>query len=76
LSALPVGGGLYLLAQTKKGDTLAGGTTKFCITDIAFDIEGREHCTARGLKEAGFTPLTMRSAHDHMVHIGVKGLLP
>jgi uncharacterized membrane protein len=76
LSALPVGGRLYLLAQTKKGDTLAGGTTKFCITDIAFDIEGREHCTARGLKEAGFTPLTMRNAHDHMVHIGVKGLLP
>lgn len=76
LNATPTNGKLYLLAQTERGAIMAGGPDKFCIADIAFDIKGRMHCTARGLATAGFAAITTHHAQGYVIHIGAAGILP
>jgi uncharacterized membrane protein len=71
---------VYLLAQRQGGIPLVGGLTKLCVTDIEFEVAGRERCAKRGLSEAGFAETNTRGLSGFVVHVGdggfVSGLSP
>jgi uncharacterized membrane protein len=76
LDTAPGSGKIYLLAEKQSGAVLVGGTDKFCITSVEFDIQGRDACAARGLITAGFAVSDTRGAAGYVVHIGDHGLVP
>ena len=67
---------LYLLAERPDGRALVGGGEKFCVTTIEFEVQGRDHCAARGLAEAGFARIDVRGIAGLVGHIGAEGLIP
>ena len=69
---------VYLLVERRGKDAKAvvTGAAKFCVTDIAFQIEGRERCDARGLREAGFAETNVKGLSGYAAHVGEEGLLP
>ena len=69
---------VYLLVERRGKDAKAvvTGAAKFCVTDIAFQIEGRERCGARGLREAGFAETNVKGLSGYAAHVGEEGLLP
>ena len=67
---------IYLLAERKDGVKLVTGRENFCVTNITFDVEGRTHCTERGLKAAGFAVTDTRGRSGFVAHVGENGLLP
>lgn len=69
-------GKVYLLAERKKGVKLVSGGDIFCVTNITFEIEGRERCPARGLIAAGFAPTNTKGRAGFTAHVGESGLLP
>ena len=74
LLAAPLSGPIYLLAQQPGGPVVVGGGEKFCTAAIAFDVEGRGNCAARGLVEAGFAATAGGGRAGYVAHIGDKGL--
>jgi uncharacterized membrane protein len=67
---------IYLLAQTRNGATRVGGTEPFCIAGVAFDIQDRGHCPARGFAQAGFAKTVTQGLAGYVAHIGERGLIP
>ena len=73
--ATPLTGPVYLLAQKLGGAALVTGNEKFCTTAIAFEVENRGNCTARGLNESGFVSTAGRGLAGYVAHIGAQGLV-
>lgn len=67
---------IYLLVERAKNRKLVSGGDVFCVTNITFEIEGRERCTARGLTEAGFARTDTKGLSGFAAHVGETGLLP
>lgn len=66
----------FLRVEQAGGKSVIAGTTPFCITDIAFEIEGRTNCKGRGMKQAGFLETLTGGKDGLAVHIGPHGLMP
>jgi uncharacterized membrane protein len=69
-----VGRKIYLRVERPKSMALVQGPMTFCVTDIEFEIHGREHCAARGLREAGFLATNTDGAAGFAAHISDKGV--
>ena len=67
---------VFLRVEKSKGVALVSGAARFCVTDIEFEIQGRDHCAARGLVEAGFAETNAKGAAGFAVHISEAGLVP
>ncbi len=67
---------VWLLAQSKEGETVAGGADMFCVAAAAFDINDRSNCAKRGLTEAGFARTDTRGLSGFIARIGEGGLKP
>jgi uncharacterized membrane protein len=67
---------VYLLAQKHGNNKLVGGTTTFCVADVAFEIFGDTDCPRRGLTNAGFAATSTKGQSGFVIHIGNDGLLP
>ena len=65
----------YLYALRIDGHVLVGGSEKFCVADIEFDIQGRTGCKNRGLGEAGFAQTPVRGLSGFAAHVGETGLV-
>jgi len=81
VSTLPLSADrVYLLAERRGGTRVVTGDANFCITDVQFDVYGREGCASRGLSEAGFaetltagrTGYTARIDDDGLAQFGVE----
>lgn len=66
---------IFLFVQKINGPPLVGGTNKFCVADIEFDIQGRGRCAARGLSEAGFAETRVKGLAGFAAHVGENGLI-
>jgi uncharacterized membrane protein len=66
---------IFLRVEKSKGVALISGPEKFCVTDIEFEIQGREHCAARGLIEADFAETNTTGAAGFTAHISEAGLV-
>lgn len=69
-------GRVYLLVERAKNKKLVSGSDVFCVADITFEIQGRDHCAARGLTEAGFARTDTKGLAGFAAHVGETGLLP
>jgi uncharacterized membrane protein len=67
---------VYLLVERHKQKSPVTGNAKFCVTDIEFDITGRERCKDRGLREAGFAETRTKGVAGYAAHVSEAGLLP
>lgn len=67
---------IYLLVERRNGERLVTGKAKFCVTNIAFDVEKRSDCETRGLTAAGFVRTDTRGRTGFTAHISEDGLLP
>lgn len=66
---------IYVLADIPGKKPLTSGANKFCVTDIAFEIQGRNDCQKRGMREAGFTETNVKGADGYAAKIGPNGLI-
>ncbi len=66
---------VFLFVQKIGGPPLVSGPSKFCVTEIEFDIQGRNHCAARGLTEAGFAETKVKGLSGFAAHVGDNGLV-
>ena len=67
---------VYLLVEGHGNRRLVSGKENFCVAGIAFEIEGRTHCAARGLTTAGFAVTSTRGLSGFTAHVSEDGLLP
>lgn len=67
---------IWLRVETADGKPLVGGPDRFCVTNIEFEIQGREHCAERGLVEAGFAATNRGGAAGFAAHVTENGLAP
>lgn len=67
---------VYLLVEGHGSARLVTGKDNFCVTAITFEIEGRAHCTERGLTTAGFAVTSTRGLAGYTAHVSEDGLLP
>ena len=65
---------IYLRVERTKGVAIVSGPETFCITNIEFEIQGRGHCSARGLTDAGFAVTNTKGAAGFVAHISSRGL--
>jgi uncharacterized membrane protein len=65
---------IWLRVERGKGAALVQGGDKFCVTNIEFDIQGRDRCAARGLTEAGFVPTHGGPQAGYTAHVTAAGL--
>jgi uncharacterized membrane protein len=70
LSGAPV----YLRVEKHGGVPLVAGPMTFCVTNIEFEIQGRERCVKRGLAEAGFVETNINGGPGYTAHITASGL--
>jgi uncharacterized membrane protein len=66
---------VYLRVEKGKGVALVSGPEKFCVTNIEFEIQGREHCAARGLADAGFAETNTKGVPGFAAHVSADGLV-
>lgn len=66
---------IFVLADVPGKRPLVTGPAKFCVTDIAFEIQGRGKCKERGMREAGFAETAVKGREGYVARIGPKGLL-
>lgn len=66
---------IWLRVERAKNAVLVQGPMKFCVTNIEFDIQGRERCAARGLVEAGFAETHGGPAPGFTAHVTAAGLV-
>lgn len=67
---------IHLLVDQPGKAPLVTGPTKFCVTDIAFEIQGNQSCEKRGLRSMGFAATHTKNQAGYVARIGPKGLLP
>jgi len=65
---------IWLRVERAKGAALVAGPAKFCVTNIEFDIQGRERCASRGLTEAGFAETHGGPSPGFTAHVTATGL--
>ena len=70
LSGTPV----YLRIERQGGVPLVAGPMTFCVTNIEFEIQGRDRCVKRGLAEAGFVETNVYGRPGYTAHITGSGL--
>lgn len=68
------GNKIYLYVEKPKGKTLVSGSTNFCVTNIEFEIEGRDRCAARGLTGVGFAETNANGAAGFVAHVSEDGI--
>jgi uncharacterized membrane protein len=66
---------VFLLAQRKTGGSLVTGPQRFCVTQAAFEIQGAQSCSTRGLTEAGFARTQTKGLNGYVARIGPLGLM-
>lgn len=66
---------VYLRVERQKKQTVVGGEAKFCVTEIEFEISGREKCASRGLREAGFAATKTSGKPGFAAHVSAEGLI-
>jgi uncharacterized membrane protein len=66
---------IYLRVEKAKGVALISGQDNFCVTDIEFEIQGRERCAARGLTQAGFAGTNTKGVPGFTAHVSADGLV-
>jgi uncharacterized membrane protein len=66
---------IYVLADLPGKKPLVTGANKFCVTDIAFEIQGRNDCKKRGMREVGFAETNVKGADGYVAKIGPAGLI-
>jgi uncharacterized membrane protein len=72
----PVGGTrVWLRVERDKGSPLVAGPFGFCVTNIEFEIQGRDNCAKRGLTEAGFVETNLRGTPGFSAHVAGNGLV-
>ncbi|MBI1328772.1 MAG: DUF1036 domain-containing protein [Alphaproteobacteria bacterium] len=54
---------------------IVGGKANFCVTDIEFEVFGRDRCTERGLRAAGFAETPVKGRSGYAAHIAESGLV-
>ena len=67
---------IYVLADLPGKKPLASGQMKFCVTDIAFEIQGKDKCKERGMREVGFAETNVKGRDGYVARVGPKGLIP
>lgn len=67
---------VYLLVERTKGQRIVTGQTTFCITDVQFEVTGRENCVKRGLANAGFVATVTQGRRGYAARVGEEGLEP
>lgn len=65
--------GVWLRVE-RKGAPLVAGSMRFCVTNIAFEIQGRDNCAKRGLTEAGFAETNNQGKPGYTAHVSAGGL--
>jgi uncharacterized membrane protein len=65
---------VWLRVERGKGAPLVQGAAKFCVTNIEFDIQGRDRCAARGLVESGFAETAGGPPSGFTAHVTAAGL--
>jgi uncharacterized membrane protein len=65
---------VYLHVEGHNKPAMVSGPTKFCITNITFQVSGNGDCKKRGLTEAGFALTATKGQTGYVAHIGDKGL--
>ena len=65
---------IWLRVEQAKGAALVAGPAKFCVTNIEFEIQGRERCASRGLTEAGFAETHGGPSSGFTAHVTATGL--
>jgi uncharacterized membrane protein len=65
---------IWLRVERGKGPPLVGGPNGFCVTNIEFDIQGRENCKKRGLQDAGFAETNQKGAAGFTARVTAQGL--
>jgi uncharacterized membrane protein len=72
LQTVPLGTDVvYLLARTRKGETVLSGPHGFCITDTAFEIQYEQaRCSDRGYRQAGFAKFEAHGSSGVVLHLG------
>ena len=65
---------VYLRVEKHGGVPLVAGSMTLCVTNIEFEIQGRERCAQRGLAEAGFAETNGNGQSGYTAHITASGL--
>jgi len=68
------GTAVWLRVEGGGGAPLVSGNAKFCVTNIEFEVQGREHCAQRGLTEAGFAETNLGRKPGYTAHVTANGL--
>jgi uncharacterized membrane protein len=68
------GGRVWLRVERSKGSPLVSGPMPFCVTNIEFDIQGRDNCAKRGLNETGFIETNIKRLPGYTAHVTGTGL--
>jgi len=76
LQTVPLGTDImYLLARTRKGETVLSGPQAFCITDAAFEIQYEQaRCSDRGYSQAGFAKVEAHGSSGVVLHLGAAAM--
>lgn len=69
------GARIWLRVERDKGNPLVSGPMAFCVTNIEFEIQGRDNCVKRGLAAAGFVETNLRGALGFSAHVTGNGLV-
>lgn len=67
-------GRIYLLVDRPGKTPLVTGKETFCVTGIAFEIQGRTNCKARGMRERGFAETVTKGKQGFVARVGAGGL--
>ncbi|HEV2562449.1 MAG TPA: DUF1036 domain-containing protein [Rhizomicrobium sp.] len=67
---------IYLHAEKHGNHQLVAGPAHFCITNITFEVQGKENCAKRGLANAGFAATNTKGVTGFAAHISDNGLVP
>jgi uncharacterized membrane protein len=71
----PLKGKVWLRVERDKGPPLVAGPMNFCVTNIEFEIQGRDNCAKRGLTAAGFAETNSRGLGGFSAHVSGNGLV-
>lgn len=65
---------VFLMVERANGSRIVTGNTSFCITDVEFDVTGREQCAKRGLTNGMFATTVTQGRRGYSAHVGAEGL--
>ena len=67
---------IYLHAEKHGNHHLVAGPMNFCVTNITFEVQGKDGCPKRGLVDAGFAATSTKGLAGFAAHISDDGLVP